>query len=145
VVDKSKQLASRVDLYGGYLFASALLISACEIPILFWSLAFAKFILPIGWLTFAALGVRQMWKAKADHGLSSELGIIKVGVGLIIVAGCGSWACHLVASIGTVPSVQFLDLCRIVLVANGVVGLGLYVLGVVAVWLLDAVKDFVSA
>lgn len=140
MVDKSKQLATRVDLYGNYLFASSLLISACELPILFWSLAFAKFILPIGWLTFAALGMRRMWKAKTDRGLNSELNVLKVGVGVIFVVACGSWACHLVASIGSVPSLQFLDLCRVIFVANGMVGLGLYRFGVVAIWLVDTVR-----
>ena len=145
MIDKSKQLATRVDLYGNYLFVSALLISTCELPILSGSLAFAKFVLPIGWLVLAALGVRRMWRAKADHKLTSKLQFMKLAVGMILVFACGSWAYHLLASVSLVPSVQFIDLCRIVFVANGVVGLGIYVLGVVAIWLLDTLVRFVSA
>jgi hypothetical protein len=144
VIDKSRKLATRTDLYGSDLVVSVLLVSTCELPILLLSLSSAKFVLPLGWLALSAFDVRRMWKAKVDHGLSSELKIVQVGGGLILVAAFGSWACHLLASIGTMPSLQFVDVCRVVYVANGVAGLCLYVLGIVAIWLRDSIARVAS-
>lgn len=81
MIDPSRQLVLRVDLYANYIFLVAIIISLCEIPILMWRLEAGRYVFVMGWFVLLSLGIRRMWTAKIDHDLTSEAAI--AGHGLV--------------------------------------------------------------
>jgi hypothetical protein len=138
MIDKARRLVTRVDLYGNYLIVLTLIVSMSELPLLMWRLDLARYVLPLGWLIMLLLGTKRMWRAKTDNNLTSKLQLHKVIVGLLIVAGCAAYPYHFIGSIGVVHVNGIAYLGKLVLVLNGVVGLGVYAAGVIVIWLVDA-------
>jgi len=138
MIDKSRQLVTRTDLYANYLIALTLIVSISELPLLMWRFDLARYVLPLGWLIILLLGTKRMWRAKTDNELTSELQLIKVIVGLLIAAGCAAYTYHVIESIGTVHVDQIADVGRLVLVVNGAVGFGTYAVCAIVIWLWGA-------
>jgi hypothetical protein len=141
MVDKSKQLVTRLDLYGSYLVSITVVVSICELPIVMWWLDLSRYVLPVGRLILLVLGIKRMWLAKSDNGLTSELQFYKLMLGVIIAFACGGFANHLIASFSVVRTNQFGDIGKLVFVVNGVVGFGVYAIGVIVVWLVDKIRN----
>jgi hypothetical protein len=128
MIDRSRQLVIRVDLYASYIFLIAIVISICEIPVLMWRLDVGRYVLPIGWLALLGLGVRRMWTAKMQHDLTTELQAYKVVLCSIIVLGAASFA-YMATHIAIATASRFTEIGLIVSVANGIVGLGVLAVG----------------
>jgi hypothetical protein len=73
MVDKSKQLALRVDLYFVHILAAALIISVCELPLLIHRIEAASFVFLAGWGVLLFVTVWRMLNVTAVHGLNSYL------------------------------------------------------------------------
>ncbi|MBR0896868.1 hypothetical protein JQ616_18055 [Bradyrhizobium tropiciagri] len=141
MVDKARQLVARVDLYGNYLVSMALVVSLCEFPFLAWRLDLARLILPLGWAAMLVLGIKRMWTIKVEHQLTAELQLGRIIAGIAIAALCSTWMYHVVADIGMVRTDRLIDIGQLVLVVNGVAGLGVYTAGAVLVWLFSALSS----
>ncbi|MCC8941026.1 hypothetical protein H8A99_32485 [Bradyrhizobium sp. Arg68] len=141
MVEKTKQLVTRVDLYGNYLASMVLVVALCEFPLLAWRLELARLVLPLGWATMLVLGIQHMWQMKRQHQLTAELQLGRIVAGISIAALCGTWMYHVVADIGTVRSDRLVDIGQLVLVVNGVAALGVYTAGAVLIWLFSALSS----
>ena len=141
MVDKTRQLVARVDLYGNYLVSMVPVVSLCEFPFLAWRLDLARFVLPLGWATMLALGIKKMWTIKVEHQLTAELQLGRIVAGIAIAALCGTWMYHVAADIEMVRTDRLFDIGQLVLVVNGVAGLGVYTAGAVIIWLISALSS----
>lgn len=137
MIDPSRQLVLRVDLYANYVFLVAIVISICEIPVLMWRLEAGHYIVPLGWSVLLALGIRRMWMVKIDHDLTSRLQVYKIVLISIIISGAGGVAYYFIANIAMMRASRFTEIGLIVSVANGLIGGGVLAAGVLAIWFVD--------
>jgi hypothetical protein len=140
MIDKSKQLVTRVDLYGSYLVTMTLVVGICELPLLVWRLETAMIVLPVGWTIVLVLGIRRMWEAKTEHRLTPELEFSKIIVGALIAGACGTWLFHVMADIKSFRPHQLTDVVALSVITNGVAGFFAYASGIIAIWLVGALS-----
>ena len=138
MIDKSKQLAIRVDLYFGYIFAAAIVVCILEMPFLARWLEAAKYILPVGWLLF--LVTARMWKVKIEHGLTSDLQVHKIVACCLLTVLC-SYISYTIASELRPPLAnQFVTTAKFVVLLNLLVALDVMAIGALGIYCFDKLQ-----
>jgi hypothetical protein len=140
MIDKSKQLIIRVDLYFGYIFVIAIVISVLELPFLAIWLEAAKYMLPAGWLLLLYLATARMWKVKIEHDLTSDLQVYKIIAYCILVVVCSSISYAFAVRLAPALSNQFLATVKLVFLLNLLVALDVMAIGILGIYGFDKFK-----
>jgi len=142
MVDKSKQLVIRVDLYFGYILIVALIISVCELPLLALWIQTARYVFPVGWLLLLLISTRKMWRVKVEHGLTSYLQIYKIVAFCILLLMSGPLVWASATELGPVQASQFGDVAKLVCILNVMATFAIYAMGIVGIYLIDTIRTF---
>jgi hypothetical protein len=137
MVDKSKQLIIRIDLYFGYIFLAAVVISILEIPVLAIWLEAAKYILFVGWLVLLFSATARMWKVKIEHDLTSDLQADKILAYCILIMICSSISYPIAAHMAPALTDQFVAMAKFVVLLNLLVALDVMAIGVLSIYCFD--------
>jgi hypothetical protein len=142
MIDKSKQLVIRVDLYFGQLLMAAIVISACEIPLLAIRVEAARYVLPAGWLALFVFAIGRMWKAKITHGLTSELQVYKIVPGCFIILVFSAFAYSAITNLAAAHINRFSQIAEIAFVLNTAMAFNVMAIGVLGIRLFDKLQAF---
>jgi hypothetical protein len=140
MIDKSKQLIIRVDLYFGYILIAAIFISICEIPLLAIRVGAARYLLPIGWLALLFFATARMWKAKIEHDLTSELQVYKMILGCVIIVMCTSFAYGIITNLEAAQINRFSLVAELVFVLNAIIAFDVVAIGILGIYLFDRIQ-----
>jgi hypothetical protein len=135
MVDKSKQLALRVDLYFVHILAAALIISVCELPLLIHRIEAA------GWGVLLFVTVWRMLNVTAVHGLNSYLQAKKILASCFLIAVTGSLAWMYAVSLGHAGPIPFWGMVRFVILINLMASFGICALSILAIYLVDSIRS----
>ena len=140
MIDKSKQLVVRVDLYFGYIFVVAIVVSICEMALLAAWLDAAKFILSIGWLVLLLLATARIWKAKVEYNLTSDLQAYKIISGCFIIMVLSSISYGFAVRLASALANQFVTTAKIVVPLNILVALDVMAIGILGIYCFDKLR-----
>jgi hypothetical protein len=137
MIDRSRQLVIRVDLYFGYIFVAAILISACEIPLLAIRTEAARYVLPVGWLALLSFAAARMWQTKITHGLTSELQVYKIVLGCILIWVFSGVAYMAIANLGSAKLTRLGHFVELAFILNAAMAFDVMAICVLGIWLFD--------
>ena len=115
MVDKSKQLALRVDLYFVHMLIAALISSIAELSLLMLRIEAARFVFLAGWGLLLFVTMRRMLNVTAMHGLTSYLQVHKILAACFLILMTGSLAWMYAVSLGRAAPIPFWGLARFVI------------------------------
>jgi len=141
MVDKSKQLALRVDLYFVQILVAALIVSICELPLLIHRIEAAMFVFLAGWGLLLFATVWRMLNVTAVHGLTSHLQAKKILASCFLIAVTGSLAWMYAVSLGNAAPLPFWGMVRFVILINLMASLGICAMSILAIYLVDLIRS----
>ena len=141
LVDKSKQLALRVDLYFAYILISAIIISICELPLLVLRIEAARLIFLAGWGLLLFVTMRRMLKVTAVHGLNSCLQAYKILAACFLIAVTGSLAWVYAVNLGRAAPIPFWGMVRFVCLINLVASFSICAISILAIYIIDVARS----
>src|SRR5438309_1335197 len=130
MIDKSKQLVIRVDLYFVPVLIAALVISICELPLLALWIELARYFISIGWLLLLSFAIKTMLKAKIEHQLTSDLQIYKIVVLFALIAMSSALVWTSVTDLGPAQTSQFGLVVKLVILLNVMATADVYAIGI---------------
>ena len=141
MVDKSKQLALRVDLYFVHILTAALIISVCELPLLMLRIEAARLVFLAGWGVLLFVTMRRMLNVMAVHGLTSYLQAYKGLASCFLILVTGSLAWMYAVSLGRAAPIPFWGLARFVILINLMASFSVCVISILAIYVIDLIRS----
>jgi hypothetical protein len=140
MVDKSKQLALRVDLYFVHMLIAALIISIAELPLLMLRIEVARFVFVAGWGLLLFITMRRMLNMTAVHSLTSYLQAYKILAACFLILVTGSLAWMYAGSLGRAVPIPFWGLARFVILINLMASFSICAISIVAIYVIDLIR-----
>jgi|ERR1700712_3667741 hypothetical protein len=142
MIDKSKQLVLRVDLYFSYVLLVACFIAACEVPLLAIWIGASRYLMPVGWLILLTLAIRRMWAAKTEHDLTSDLQVYKIVVLLLLALAISSvvWAMGIHGPEHT-NQLGLVFVIKLAFLVNAMAGIDACVIGILTLYVVEKVNQ----
>jgi hypothetical protein len=141
MVDKSKQLALRVDLYFVHILTAALIISICELPLLMLRIEAASFVFLAGWGLLLFVTMRRMLNVTAVYGLNSYLQTYKILASCFFVLVTGSLAWMYAVSMGRAAPIPFWGMARFVILINLMASFSICAISILAIYVIDLIRS----
>ena len=141
MVDKSKQLALRVDLYFVHILIAAVIISVGELSLLTLRVESARFIFLVGWGLLLFVAMRRMLNVTAVHGLTSYLQAYKILASCFLILVTGSLAWVYAVSLGRAAPIPFWSFARFVILINLMASLSICAISILAIYVIDLIRS----
>jgi hypothetical protein len=141
MVDRSKQLALRVDLYFVHTSIAALILSIGELSLLMLRIEAARFVFLAGWGILLFVTMRRMLNVTAMHGLTSYLQTYKILAACLLILLSGSLAWTYGVSLGRAAPIPFWGMVRFVILINLMASFSICAISILAIYVIDLIRS----